>query len=316
MLTILVSHSVKWMIFALNLATFAAFLGTMLGFAGRIWWGFELLDHPRTQYCLLLVLAMIAGAITGKTITDKSVSFIWCMPIALNLGLILPLFFSPPLTQDFKSVNISAIPNLPHPNLQILHANLDRDNQHFSEAIAYLKNQPADIILLQGVTPQWLTELAASLTDYRLVISRPLNNTQGVAMFVANNATSVEIMNTEIIHLPEGSDRPMISSMMRFFGKKISLLSLHTIRSRTQGNSAYQEQEFSAAAQWIQRQLKANREVIIIGDFNSTPWSGRFRQFARGCDLINSQKGYGLQPTCLAGFSAFLMIPIDHCLHS
>ncbi|WP_156331431.1 endonuclease/exonuclease/phosphatase family protein [Planktothricoides sp. SR001] len=80
----------------------------------------------------------------------------------------------------------------------------------------------------------------------------------------------------------------------------LSLLSLHTIRSRSQDTSAYQEIEFSAAAQWSQRQLKANREVIIIGDFNSTPWSDRFRQFVRRCsaprhmprssDLINSQK--------------------------
>ncbi|KOR38486.1 MULTISPECIES: hypothetical protein [Planktothricoides] len=94
MLTIFFPQSVQWIIFAINSAVFAAFLGTMLEFAGRIWWGFELLDHPRPQYCLLLVLAMIAGAIAGKTITDKSVIFIWCIPIAINLGLILPLFFS------------------------------------------------------------------------------------------------------------------------------------------------------------------------------------------------------------------------------
>lgn len=108
-----------------------------------------------------------------------------------KFGINFAVIFFPPLTQDFKSVNISAIPNLPHPNLQIVHANLDRDNQNFSEAIAYLKNQKADILLWQEVTPQWLTELSASLADYRLVISRPLKNTQGVAMFVANNSTSV-----------------------------------------------------------------------------------------------------------------------------
>jgi len=112
-------------------------------------------------------------------------------PDCHKFGINFAVIFFPPLTQDFKSVNISAIPNLPHPNLQIVHANLDRDNQNFSEAIAYLKNQKADILLWQEVTPQWLTELSASLADYRLVISRPLKNTQGVAMFVANNSTSV-----------------------------------------------------------------------------------------------------------------------------
>jgi endonuclease/exonuclease/phosphatase (EEP) superfamily protein YafD len=75
--------------------------------------------------------------------------------------------------------------------------------------------------------------------------------------------------------------------------------------------------EFDASANWSVRQQKeGKREVVVIGDFNSTPWSGRFREFLHQTDLRNSQRGFGLQPTWHASLPSPLMIAIDHCLHS
>ncbi|MGK7900951.1 MAG: endonuclease/exonuclease/phosphatase family protein [Hormoscilla sp.] len=223
----------------------------------------------------------------------------------------MPLFIS-----SHQGNHSGLLPSVTGAPLQIVHANLDRNNRNLDRAIAYLRRQKADIIFLQEVTPQWLTEIESHLSGYRVLISQPLKNTHGVAMLVPLKLKNIEIINTEIIHLPPGSDRPMIAAIIRYSEKEIALLSLHTIRPRSRGTSAYQQREFSAAALWSQTQLQPGREVIAIGDFNSTPWSGRFRQFLQQSNLINSLQGYGLQPSWLAGFPAILMIPIDHCLHS
>src|SRR4028118_1291635 len=96
--------------------------------------------------------------------------------------------------------------------------------------------------------------------------------------------------------------------------RSLQILSLSVARPN---QSNFQAVEFDAAAKWSLRQQQENkREVVVIGDFNSTPWSGRFRKFLHDANLRNSQRGFGLQPTWSASLPSVLMIAIDHCLHS
>lgn len=46
-------------------AGFAA-IASFLGLLGRLWWKFELLDHPRPQYCLGLFLGLLVGWSLGQ----------------------------------------------------------------------------------------------------------------------------------------------------------------------------------------------------------------------------------------------------------
>ncbi len=50
----------------LNVAAGGAAIATILGFAGNMWWVFEILDHLRTQYCLILVVAIVVGGISRQ----------------------------------------------------------------------------------------------------------------------------------------------------------------------------------------------------------------------------------------------------------
>ena len=56
---------------------------------------------------------------------------------------------------------------------------------------------------------------------------------------------------------------------------------------------------------------------ILVGDFNTSPWSPYYTQLIRHTGLVNARQGFGLLPTWPAFLSwPFLMIPIDHCLVS
>lgn len=283
----------------LNLAAGGAALASLLGFAGSLWWVFELLEHFRPQYCLILIVAIVVGGISRQ-----SWCFAWCLPLAFNLVLILPLFFTS------GQGNLS-----PTNTLRLVHVNLDHDNPDTTSAIQYLKSQDADLILLQEVTSKWLSAIKSDLTQYQVVKSLPLENSQGWAMLLpVKTSQPFEIVATQIVKLPSYSNRPLLEIIIGWRNREVAILSLSVARP---GESNFQAVEFNAAAEWsIEQQQQNKRDVIIIGDFNSTPWSGRFRKFIHDSNLHNSQRGFGLQPTWKAGLPSVLMVAIDHCLHS
>jgi endonuclease/exonuclease/phosphatase (EEP) superfamily protein YafD len=294
--------------FLLTIAAGGAAIATLLGLAGSLWWVFELLDHPRPQYCLILVIALVVGGISRQ-----AWSFVWCLPLVLNLALIVPLFLTS--AQGFQPDRALAPEGA---TLRILHATLDNENPDTTPAIQYLESQDADLILLLEVTPRSLTKLKSALSRYQVVASEPRENSQGSAMLLPMKPSKpVEVVATQIVHLPQESQRPMLEAVIRWGGKEVAILSTQLTRPRNSSTSAFQKVEFDAVANWSVRQQKeGKREVVAIGDFNSTPWSGRFREFLHKSELSNSQRGFGLQPTWHASLPSPLMIAIDHCLHS
>src|SRR5262245_25992548 len=55
--------------------------------------------------------------------------------------------------------------------------------------------------------------------------------------------------------------------------------------------------------------------VIMLGDFNCTPWSPAFAELEARSRLRNSQLGFGTNPTWPT-YLPGMQLPIDHCLLS
>ena len=294
--------------FLLNVAAGGASVATVLSLAGNLWWVFELFEHPRPQYCLILIVAIVVGGISRQ-----AWSFVWCLPLLLNLVLIVPLFFSSPQGSYLQPANL-----IPGSTLRLLLVNLDHQNQDTSPAIQYIESQNIDVVLLQEVTSRWLSTLQSNLSRYRVATSLPRENSTGVAMLVPTTPSkSVEIVATQIVELPPNSGAPLVETTLRWGGKEVVILGLSIARPRNRDSSAFQQVEFDAAAKWSLRQQRQDkRDVVVMGDFNTTPWSDRFRKFLQDSDLRNSLRGFGLQPTWHAALPSPLMIAIDHCLHS
>lgn len=294
--------------FLLNVAAAGATIATLLGFAGSLWWVFELFEHPRPQYCLILVAAVVVGGISRQ-----AWSFAWCLPLLLNVAFIVPLFFSSAQGSYLQPANL-----IPGSTLRLLLVNLDHHNQDTRPAIEYIESQNVDVVLLQEITSRWLSTLQSNLSRYRVATSLPRENSTGVAMLVPTTPSkSVEIVATQILELPPNSGAPLIETTLRWGSREVVILGLSIARPHNRSSSAFQQVEFDAAAEWSLRQQRQDkREVVVMGDFNTTPWSGRFRKFLQDSDLRNSLRGFGLQPTWHAALPSPLMIAIDHCLHS
>lgn len=281
-------------------------LATFCGLAGDLWWRFELLDHFRWQYCWLLGFSLLMGL--GQR---QRWSLIWLVPLAVNGALILPLAWPPGILLQSSFLQ----PSTEQSALTILHANIDHTNGQPTHAIEYVNSQVTDIVFLQEITPTTLPLIVEQLTNYRLVAAEPKTNSHGSAMFVPLESSLV-IVQKNIIQVPNYSQRPLLTVDVEFGDRMLSLMSVHITRPGTPGASAFQNVEFQAVADWAQRQRLAGKSVVVIGDFNSTPWSQRIRQMLIRGGLRNSQQGWVWQMTWPGDLPVFFQIAIDHCVHS
>ena len=267
------------------------------------------MEHPRVQYSLILVIALFVSLFTLK----KRIN-IWTIlcsiALSINLILIFPLFI--PVNQ-----NSTQALNTPPQTIRVIHATLDNKKPDATKAIEYLNKQKTDILFLLEVTPQSLTQLNKGLTNYRLLAAQPEYNSHGIAFFIPEESNKlIQLKTAGFISLPSYNNRALLKARISYNEREIILLCFHVISPRNAETVAYQEIEFDALASWSQKIQNGKQDLIVIGDFNSTPWYGPFRELVSKSGLRNSQRGFGIQTTWHSVLPPVLRIPIDNCLHS
>ena len=300
-----------WLIkFWTNVLAGLAIIATVFSLAGRVWWVFALIEHLRVQYSLILVIALFVSVFTSRK--RFNIWNVLCsIALLINLIFIFPLFIPP------NGISIQAL-NTPEQKIRVIHATLDSKKPDVSKAIKYLNKQETDILFLLEVTPQSLIQLRKGLTHYRLIAAQPKYISHGIAWFVPRKETkTIQVNRFGFISLPSDNNRPLLKATISYNGRRIVLLCFHTISPQYAEAVAYQRIELDALADWSQRTLKnGNQDLIVIGDFNSTPWYSPFRRLISKSGLINSQRGFGIQTTWNSVLPPIFRIPIDHCLHS
>jgi endonuclease/exonuclease/phosphatase (EEP) superfamily protein YafD len=281
------------------IATTIVTILSLIAFGARYWWVGELLRHPRPQYSFVLVICL--PFIVWRF---RRAGWLILIPLLLNSGTFAPLYLPPqhmpiPTSRQFTA----------------LHYSLDNALSSHSEAFAYLRDHPVDILSLQELTPETAAQLSQELPEYEVVYSHPMTNSQGSVVLISSKS-GIQVHSAGIIHLPKTAVRPLIETILDIQGHSIAFLSLHVVRPVNARKIGLQQTEFEAVAKWSRHHQKQEQAVLILGDFNSTSWSMNFQQFQKDGDLLNSEQGFGLEPTWPANLPSLFSIPIDHCLYS
>jgi endonuclease/exonuclease/phosphatase (EEP) superfamily protein YafD len=109
-----------------------------------------------------------------------------------------------------------------------------------------------------------------------------------------------------------GSARvPSIVGTVKTAGGSFLLLSTHTLPPRALDYFFYRNDQLAAIGSFL---AQANGTVILAGDLNAPPWSPFFQKLCSEARLIDSERGFGVQPTWPTNTS-LLWIPIDHLLY-
>lgn len=259
---------------------------SVAAFFGRWSWFLDVLANFRPQYVVAL-LVTAALLFLGHW---KKTAAVAVAAALVNAAVVVPLFVGGGTT----------IP--PEEPLRILSFNLRASNDRFGEVVSYLRQVDADVVFLHEVSRPWevaveSAELGYDITRSRsedlifgtLVLTRPGAEVTSFG-FTIDGARSVEVLY-----------------------QGIAMLGVHPLAPTTADRSALRNGQLAFAGNWANSQTGT---TIVVGDFNSTPWSYAFRRLQSETGLHNSQRGFGLEASFPAMSFFALRVPIDHLLHS
>ena len=265
-------------------------LATVLALLAPLGWPFELFAHFRVQYvaaALLLAPLLAWRRRAAATVLTLVLAGWHALPAAQSL-----LAAPPP-------------PTCAGPALTVATANVQFSNQRRDLFRAWLDTQPADLVLLQEVTPAWASEIAAR-SDYPYRHLRVRDDPYGIAVLSRWPLESVGSVDLA------GDGLPSLAGVVNADGHRIRLLGLHTHWPITPRLARARDKALQGAADMART---SDLPVVLLGDLNLTPDSPAFDRLLETSGLRDVMQGRGWRPTWTASFWP-LALRIDHILVS
>lgn len=274
----------------LSAAGTVACCATVFGFLGRFSWFLDLFSHFRVQYFLGLA---VIGAILFAAKSRKTASVFFAFA-CINLALIVPLYLGrqPPPHGGHRSLRAMLI------NVNTAAGSPDRVRRAILEA-------DPDILVLEEISAGWVAGLTWLTNSHPYSCVRPREDNFGIGLF---------------------SKRPFAESKMEYIGHAgvptvlatidtaqgpLRVIATHPLPPAGPGYSWRRNDQIEQLADYA----RSSVPLILLGDLNVTPWNYYFRRLLKRGGIVDSAKGYGVQPTW-PSHNPLLLIPLDHCLHS
>ncbi len=267
---------------------------SIAAFGGRWVWWLDVAANFRAQYLVALVVLGVVLMTSRWRRTGYGVLVV----AAINLVVVGPLYLGSPAEGDPAA-----------PSLRVMSYNLLSTNESYSEVIDYIEATNPDLVLLHEASRPWEVALESAGLDYEVIRPRSEQLIFGTLVLVrADDPTVVSYGFAEaqpravsIVYRPRGWPEP------------IEILSTHPLAPTEAGRARLRDAQLAFAAEWAASRVGA---LVVVGDFNATPWSWPFRRLMESAELINSQAGFGLQPSFPTQSNFLLRVPIDHLLYS
>lgn len=279
----------------LSTAGVLAGLATLAGFAGQLWWLFELTTHFRVQYALALgSLALILLALQQWPWAALLGAF-----ALLNLAVIAQAFEP----DDAASPVIE--PNAP--TVRALLANIHVENRDPEPLRRLIATTDPDLILLLETTP-WLLDQLRDLDErYPQRLAKPRDDPFGMTLF-----SRLPLSGSQWVAFGDASGPPSLVTTLHVGGQAFTLIGTHPWPPVSAELAQGRNQQLQALTAQVRH---SPPPVLVLGDLNLSPWSPWFTRLLSEAGLHDSRRGRGLQPSWPAGWPP-LWIPIDHALFS
>lgn len=278
-----------------RLAIFIALLSLtvlVLGFLGRWLWPFDLL----TSFRVHCIAALILAAIVLLGVRDWKNGVVAALAAALAA---IPLFdYLAPARQG-------SLPVEGEPSLRALSLNIWFRNEDATRLVDYLAKSGADIVVLQEIAQSQGTLLHSKLEMY------PYAYVEGAGESDTVLFSRWPITAAETVRL-SSNGVSAIRATIDWNARPITLVAAHLHWPIGPRTSDRRNTELAGLAVLAQSD---RGPLLMLGDFNITPWSPHFRAFLDASGLHDCTLGHGLDPTWPSQVIA-LGIRIDHCFAS
>lgn len=260
-------------------------------------WLLDLASHFRWYY----LLAAAGGLTVSLVLRYRWPTLCLVAAVAGNAWALLPFWLPLPVTgaQDRPGVEAAA-----SPPLKAVTANVLRENPGKDRLLAYLRERRAEIVAVLEVDAAWAAALEslADIYPHRLIAPRPDNF--GLAVL-----SRWPLAEQRVVEFVAGSYPSMVTRIRRPEGEFL-FVAIHPFPPYTRFHWNLMREQFRSLAAFV---AGAPLPCIVAGDYNATPWSVPFREFATSSGLRDTSLGHGVQ----GSWNARLWlprIPIDHIL--
>ncbi len=192
--------------------------------------------------------------------------------------------------------------------LKIMQVNVLFINKDPSKLKALIEKEQPDIVV-SSETPPVFAEMFATLKhDYPWQDLHPQkDNPRGLGVI-----SKRKLGNPQRTHF-DHKGVPSQVFTVTVSGRDITFVSIHPFTPTE--NIERRDNEFRLIAE--QYKKTPAKDLIVLGDFNATPYCAAYKQLVKSLNLSNARDGFGIYPSWPTFLpTPFLRIPIDHVLVS
>lgn len=258
---------------------------------------FDYLSGYRFLYLLLALLLSLTFAVLCFRWRNRfTITPLLCAALSLILNWleIRDFFYGPP-----QSPELSATPT----TLRLISFNLNQGNDQHEKVLASIRSESADLVILMEADEAWGTALQPLSKEYPFHLSYPR-----IAMEIFSR-TKLTARDIRLVGEKRGD-------VLLSLDGKLNLYACHAYPW-----TAYGREGFNWRNQHL-RELGADASktpspLVVIGDFNASPWSRAFEEMLVQSKLRDARLGFGpLRTQSNFGLHFLLGLPLDHCLVS
>ena len=259
---------------------------------GRYFFLAELACHFRFQIMLTLVATGILSVLIKRYRLACLLAFLALLAASGTLSTYLP----------------AAQPVTASQTLKIMSFNVLVTNRNYQSVIGEIEKHAPDVVTIIEYSRTWDAQLKELKEIYPYAICEPRQHGYGAAIFSKYPLSDIQEHKLPAINI----DIPFLSAVVSFEGQSIRLAALHVYSPTSQARFSFRNQQFKKVAELLG---DSDMPMIVVGDFNCTPWSPFLKDFQRKTGLRDSRRGFGNQATWPNQWKA-LRIPIDHAFIS
>jgi endonuclease/exonuclease/phosphatase (EEP) superfamily protein YafD len=256
----------------LALAT-AGTLAVLIGFAGRWHWYADLFAHLRPQYCIVLGMVCLLAFALRQRVAGLVALAGWL----INAAALVPH------AKNWATPESSATSRV----WTFASINLLQGNREPARVVRYVEETKPDILVFQEVTERLVKELEPLYDEYPYRVIRPAKDQFGMALFARERPLEETV---EAV----GNRAGDLALFTRWVSsdRKFALIAVHPDKPDKEWKTINRAQYFENIARWVEESRRRGDAVVVLGDFNATPWSRSMQTFLAETNLRNAHDGH------------------------
>lgn len=254
---------------------------------------FELLSHFKNQY-FYSALLLVAIFVVLKSIRGAALALVALLVSGIA---VLPVYFQEP--KSYSPVASSA-------QIKVMLSNVLSSNTQYQKLIDYILQESPDILVLQELDHNWISNLSPVIQRYPTNIIIPRNDNFGIAVL-----SKLQPVDQQITYWGD-LDIPSIEARLKINGHEFHVLATHPMPPTSAANYRFRNRQLADVAA---RASEIRSPKLLVGDLNITTWSSDYDQLEENTGFRNARYGFGTFPTWPQQIP-FIKIPIDHILVS